>query len=405
MLKAPTSLRTMPKLRILIPTLAAALLGVLVLASPGLAAKHRSPHAKRSVPRNFFGTQFGEGALYNAPTRLQDPQVALMARSGVETMRAVFTWARAEPSPGAYNWATTDNIVTLAARHHLTLLPTVMFAPRWASAAPTNPNWANWPPTRDPRPYTDFLVKLVQRYGPKGSFWTAHRGLRRYPIRAWQIWNEPGFRYFFGDPAYRRSYPRLLRASYTAIKRADRHAQVVMAGLANSSSVRSWLDLNAFYRAGVRGHYDVLALHPYARSVGNMEKIIAANRRVLRARHDARKPIWLTEVTWTASKGKVHGRNRLGLEVTTRQQQRNLPAAYRALARHRRTYNVYRVYWWSWATTYKAISVNGSAPSFEFSGLTRATGSSFRPMRLLSVYRGVARQLEACSKTSTASCR
>jgi Glycosyl hydrolase catalytic core len=367
----------------------------------GLAA---ASEARRAVPFGFVGVAFGESALSGAPVGVQDAQLAQMAQSGAESLRLPIYWRNAEPARGVFLWGATDAIVGLAARHGLDVLPQVGSSPQWASARPDRGDYYNWGPA-DPRSYTDFLVALIGRYGPRGSFWAANPGLPRRPIRAWQIWNEPGFRYFFADPNYRRSYPRLLIAAYNAIKRADRGAKVVTAGLANSSTDLSWRDLEAFYRAGLRGHYDVLALHPYALNPTNMTKIIAANRAVLRRHRDAGKPIWLTEMTWSASAGRIPPQLRLNLEVTQRQQERYLRDSYRLLARNH-SYGVQRVYWWTWATTYQPISVLGSQPSFEFAGLTKATGGAFQPQHVLSVYRSTARGLEGCAKTSVATrCR
>jgi hypothetical protein len=374
------------RLRRLVLALACAGGAVVLLApTPGMA--------QRRAPQLFFGTQFGESALANAPAAVQDQQVALMAASGVQSVRVQVNWDEAQPAPGVTDWSRTDNVVRMAASHGLDVLATVVNAPRWASTRPRRSDYRRWPPTADPRPYTNFLVALIQRYGPGGSFWTENPAIQpARPIRAWQIWNEPGFRNYFGDPRYRRSYPRLLRASYNAIKRTDRSATVVMAGLANSAGDLSWEDLDDFYRAGVRGHYDVLALHPYASSVGNMLRILAKNRQVLRRRGEGRKRIWLTEVTWPAARGKVPRARALNLDVTRRQQSRNLVRAYRLLGT-RRAYNVRRMYWFSWATTYRPVSVLGSLPSFEFSGLTRATGGGFQPLAILRAYARVARQL------------
>jgi hypothetical protein len=375
-----------PARRLLLPIVSACGL-VTLLTSPA------APAAERKAPQRFFGTQFGESALAAAPPAVQDQQVALMAASGVESLRVPFSWAAAQPAPGVTDWTATDNVVRIAASHGLDVLPTVINAPRWASSRPQRADYQRWPPTADPRPYTGFITLLIQRYGPGGTFWAENPALQpARPLRTWQIWNEPGFRTYYGDPGYRRSYPRLLRAAYNVIKRADRGATVVMAGLANSATDLSWRDLDSFYSAGVRRHYDVLALHPYAGSVANMLKILAKNRQVLRRRGDGRKQIWLTELTWPAAKGRVPRARGLNLDVTSSQQTRNLTRAYRLLGT-RRAYNVHRVYWFSWSTSYRPVSVLGSPPSFEFSGLTRATAAGFQPLALLRAYARIARQL------------
>jgi hypothetical protein len=387
---------TMPRrLRVLLISLCA-LAGLLAAAPAGQAAK-------RVAPAKFFGVQYGEDSLTRLPVAAQDQQTAAMAQSGVESVRVVFRWRVMEPTtPGAIDFSATDAIVASAVTHGIDVLPIVVDAPRWASTKPNARDYGNWPPTDKPRPYTDFLRALIARYGPKGSFWTANPALAKRPIRAWEVWNEPGFRYFFGPKDYRKSYPKLLRASYTAIKRADRGAKVVMAGLANGQR-NSWDDLDRFYAAGVKGHYDVLALHPYAVNTTNARRIITEVRKVLRKRGDMRKPIWLTELTWPASKGKIPADKNLGLEVTTAQQSRYLSAAYRLYARSK-AYNVKRVYWFTWASTYQPRSVLGSAISFEYSGLNAAGPGGITPLPILTTYQRVARELQGCVKTAAGVC-
>src|SRR3712207_8666952 len=93
---------------------------------------------------------------------------------------------------------------------------------------------------------------------------------------------------------------RSLRAAHGAIKAADPGAQVVMAGLTN----RSWEDLARMYRAGARGTFDAAAIHPFSRRVTNVLKIVELARREMRRRGDARKPLLLTEISWTSGRGR-----------------------------------------------------------------------------------------------------
>ena len=87
-----------------------------------------------------------------------------------------------------------------------------------------------------------------------------HPPVPRLPVRHWQIWNEPSVpRYFVVKGGFAKPYVRLLAAAYRAVKAADRGATVVTAGLPNFS----WRDLQSLYGAGLRGHFDVVAVHPF----------------------------------------------------------------------------------------------------------------------------------------------
>jgi hypothetical protein len=247
-----------------------------------------------------------------------------------------------------------------------------------------------------------YLQALVRRYGAKGTFWKANPGVPRSPVRYWQIWNEPGYRFFYGPKDYKRSYPRLLKAAYQTVKRADAGAKVVISGLANTGpQARIWTDLAAFYRAGAKRWFDVLAIHPFGSTLRSSMISIQKTRAVMRRYHDASTPIWLTEFFYTASKGRIPKRRYLGLEVSAATQRRLLRAALTRFATDRGL-GIKRVFWHPWATQYRPVSDNGAEPSFEYSGLVKYNRPGFSPTRLLSLYASLAARFEGCRKSSNA---
>ena len=171
---------------------------------------------------------------------------------------------------------------------------------------------------------------MIARYGPRGSFWAEHPELPRRPIRNWQIWNEPNIATTSPSSRCRTPTPRLLRAAYPAMKAADPGATVVMAGLANFS----WRDLSKAYRAGVKGSFDVAAVHPFSGRPSNSVKITRLNREVMDRNGDPRKPIWLTELTWSSAKGKKTPLTQ-NWETTEAGQAQRLTQAYRLYVRAR----------------------------------------------------------------------
>ena len=120
-------------------------------------------------------------------------------------------------------------------------------------------------------------------------------------MRAWQIWNEPNIVNYWSVQPFMRGYARLLSSAYAAVKGADRGATVVMAGLANYS----WRDLSRLYRKGGRKlRFDVAAVHPFSGRPSNSVKIVRLNRDVLNRNGASKRPIWLTELTWSSAKGR-----------------------------------------------------------------------------------------------------
>jgi polysaccharide biosynthesis protein PslG len=201
------------------------------------------------------------------------------------------------------------------------------------------------------------------------------------PIRDWQIWNEPDHTFYWRKQPFVRRYVALLRAAHGAIKHADPHATVVMAGFATTEP--NWPVIRRLYRAGARGAFDVFAVHPYTTRVRDVPRLVALARRQLQRVHDAKRPMWATEVTWPASKGHLH--DPYGFAVSARRQATNVRQVFSLLATRRHELGLRRVFWESWLTGYSSTS-----NVFDYSGL-RSPGRN-RPS--LSAFRREAHRLE-----------
>jgi hypothetical protein len=226
-------------------TLAVLALGVLalvlVLSGSGDKSSEQGPApgpaADRAVPFGFFGTVFNASGGIAAP--VLDRQFGLMARSGVESVRVSMHWAALEPSRGAYDWSSTDPLVAAAARARLQVLANLLSTPTWASKRPHAARPDIWPP-RDPALAAALVRRLVERYGPRGTFWARNPSLPRMPVRWWQIWNEPMGRVHWAERPWAPSFTRFLRATSTAVHGADPGAKVVAASLATFNRYTSW---------------------------------------------------------------------------------------------------------------------------------------------------------------------
>jgi hypothetical protein len=109
-----------------------------------LAVAPAAEAAKRRVPQGFFGAMYDRGVA-SAPEADQDEQNALMARSGVESARAVFSWAAAQPQPDQPpDLSQTDALVARMTRRGIRVLPVVISTPEWARRYP---DLAASPPT------------------------------------------------------------------------------------------------------------------------------------------------------------------------------------------------------------------------------------------------------------------
>ena len=207
------------------------------------------------------------------------------------------------------------------------------------------------------------------------------------PIRDWQIWNEPNLTRYWTTQPFAKPYVKLLRASRRALRAADPGSRTILAGLPNES----WIALRKVYKAGGRGTFDVVALHPYTGRPRNVIKLIEFARREMRRYRDGRKPVWLTELSWPASKGKTGGAP--GFVTTERGQASRLKLALKLLVKARKRLKLQRVIWYTW------LSREGSRNSFAWSGLRRERGGQLVSARSLacSGARAATRSLSSAS--------
>ena len=350
----------------------------------------------RKVPRGFHGVMY-DGEILHSPSEVKEQQFGLMARSGVESVRAVFLWAFLQPERGgAFDFTYTDEIVRLAASRGLQVLPVMLVPPRWARVYPDR---LQSPPRT--KPYLRYLRESVERYGRGGTFWDENPQLPRRPIRDWQIWNESNIRSFWD--ASRRSrygwphgYVRLLKAANRTIKRADRRARTVAAGLVGLS----WLELKRMYRAGARGSFDTAAINVYPQTEGRVVAAVRKMREALIAAGERRKPIYLTETAFPASRGRakpIAGQR----QETPRGMAKRLSSLFGMLARGRRRLGLAKVFWYTWASGYQHRTSN-----FEYAGLLASPdGLTFRRQPALGAYRRTAARYQGCRKTEFGRCR
>ena len=353
------------------------------LAAAALAVAPAAPAAaKRQVPKGFFGVM-ADGPLTDGLVS-SAPEFRRMARSGVETVRVVFDWSHAQPTEdGPFDFSESDRFVAGAAARGIRVLPVMVHAPSWATGG--DPAYGA-PPT-DPAKYAAYVAALVQRYKPGGTFWAANPGLRRVPIRVWQVWNEPNLKTYWTRQPFARDYVALLRATRFAIKANDPRATVLLAGMTNGADSTSWEALGMVYRAGGRGAFDAVALHPYTAKVRNLLKTVRFARAVMR-RYDRVKPVWLTEISWSSSAGRTTDRFATW-DTTERGQARQVRSALRTLARYRRSLRIAQVTWYSWLSPQVR-----RGKWFDYAGLSRLSSGRVVRKPALGAFAREARRLE-----------
>ena len=384
-------------MRVLVTLPRVRLVAVMVAA---LACAWAAPAAQARVPHHFVGS-FVEGGILNE-RGVVDGEFNTMVRAGVGSVRMTFDWrstqpyARFEDVPADQrsvfregrggvptDWRELDGWMTVTSTRRLRVLPVVVIAPRWAARHPGSEN----SPPGDFQAYARFLQTLVDRYGPNGTFWTEHPELPRLPIRDWQAWNEPHLLLFWGDQPFYEDYTELLRVSRAALREADPSARLIMAGLANES----WKHLRRLYRRGARGHFDVLALHPFTgRSVDGVLEIVRRNRRVMARAGDRRTPVKITELSWSSARGRTDGE--VGNETTRAGQARMVRQALPRLARARKRLRLESFHWYNWLSFDR-----DRHHSFDYAGLRWIDEDNVvRPKPAFHAFRRAALELVGC---------
>ncbi|HEX8645469.1 MAG TPA: hypothetical protein VF715_01120 [Thermoleophilaceae bacterium] len=376
---------------------ALAVVGALVLASPGAMA------ATPRVPYSFVGTVI-DGAVFEPYVDLQ-AEADQMVGAGVGSVRVKVHWGLAQPyerwsdvppdqmtrfkhDEGGVptDYADTDRAVAAAVARRMTVLPIVLIAPNWAARHPGD----DASPPKDTTAYSRFTAALARRYGPDGTFWKENPALPKRPLRHWQIWNEPSLDVYWRDRPWERDYVALVRAARRRIKQVDPGARIVLAGLPN----KSWPELEKIYKQKARNLFDVVAIHPFTAQVSGVLAILRHNRDVMRRYGDRKKPLWVTELSWTSARGKAAWT--YGNETTERGQAKKLGDAYRMLAARRSELKLQRAYWYTWMS----LDSHPNYP-FDYAGLSRLeTDASITRKPAFLELKKVALPLQGCRTKS-----
>ena len=223
-----------------------------------------------------------------------------------------------DPGDTAYNWTSTDRMISLAAANGLTPLVTVLSAPSWAGAKKVNAVALG-----------DFATAITSRYS--GSF----EGLPR--VKYWLVWNEPNLSLYLapqvaGKKLVGAERYRGMVNSFAAAAHAVRRDNVIVAGLVAPFAYGKDPGPLKFMKAVLAGktQFDIWAVHPYTSgnprhhavkstdvSLGDLAKARRILDQAIRAhRVVSTRPVqfWITEFSWD-SKPPDSGGVPLGLEA------------------------------------------------------------------------------------------
>ena len=280
---------------------------IVVVALLATACGGSSGHATGApshppLPSDFLGIVTNDAFAAHAGAQAQI--LADERRTGVELVRETFDWAAIEPTPGRFDFSRYDAFMVACARAGLRVLPIVFGRPRFEPAQHPAGGQVSATTTFAPARLRDFAVfaaALARRYGPHGTFWRSHPTLAAQAIRSWQIWNEPNLPVYWGGRPDAAGYVAMLTAAARAIRVVDPGAEIVTAGIPDSSI---GVPLNRYVRAmlaaGAARSADTLAINPYASSDSGVVAATEAVRQLLDEDGHAATRIWVTEIGWAS---------------------------------------------------------------------------------------------------------
>jgi hypothetical protein len=392
-------------LAVIVLTLLVAVLAVAAATDAGAATRPRASTPRTTVPapvpQGFVGMDV-DGPLFGPDTPIDfATQLKTMVANGVQSIRAAFSWAAAQPYRAdadvpaeqksqftevagvPTNFQVTDMVVGDAARERLSVLPTVLYTPSWDAV--TNPHGVATP--RRSAPYAAYLTALIGRYGPRGSFWRANPGIPKMPIRSWQIWNEPNLSYYWRQP-FASTYVSFLRTAHAAVKKADPGAQVVLGALTNTA----WKSLGQIYRMkGAKSLFDVVAVNGFTKIPANVMLFMLFVRRAMARFGDGAKPLLATEISWPSAKGQTH--DRFDFITTRAGQARDITTLLPLIGQQRVALHLIGFYWYTWMG-----EETPNTPAFNFSGLLAFHNGKVGAKPGLAAFRARALALEGCKR-------
>jgi hypothetical protein len=339
----------------------AALALVVALATMAFAA------SADALPAKFWGAV--------PQSTLSSQQYQRIGRGGVESIRIPIGWADLQPQEGGtINWDGVDANVERAALAGIDVLPTITGAPTWAVPLVAVPGaGGSKAPARLPvsgaaaAGWKNLLAEAAKRYGPGGIFWASHPTVTERPIRIWQIWNEPNFKFFVAHPNP-ADYGKLVKISSTALKGVDPGAKIVLAGLfsqpkggrhieivRHKRKLISGTNVNFFasyfleqmYKTnpGIKSRFNGVALHPYTGTFQFLTPEIEEVRETLKRAHDPSKGIWITELGWSSGPPQSDGSNSFAKGPAG--QAKQLKGAFSLLRKNQPGWRIQRVYWFA----------------------------------------------------------
>lgn len=332
------------------------------LAAAGAALALALPAgSSAATPKGFFGV--------SPAVIVSVEELEMMSEAEITSARFPIFWPiiqkeprRGRPMERVLEWERFDPLFVAAAREGIRLVPYVYGTPPALTRHPTVPPTGS---SRLRREWTLLLRALEARYGPGGEVWSRNRGVRALPVQEWQIWNEPNSKsYWRPVKSSPEEYAELLKISDAALSGGRGGTpDIISAGL--FATPPGGVSIVKFMRRmydvpGVRGWFDLLAIHPYAPGLDGVKLQVEIARSLMREGGDVRKPLVITEIGWATD-----GHPQNPYYKSKQEQAELLGRLFKYTLDVRRRFKIRRVYWFTWRDN----RVNRRCDLCQYSGL------------------------------------
>jgi hypothetical protein len=179
-------------------------------------------------------------------------------------------------------------------------MPILFNEPKYLSARPRRSAKSGTYPPKSNAAIAAFAQAAVRWYGPGGGFWARHPSVTPQPIGIWQIWNEPNLNVYWEPKPNAAQYVAMLQSASQAIHALDPSAEVVSAGIPQSSlGIPLLIYLQSMLAAGAANWMDTLGVNAYSRTPAGMIAKLQAIRSTLDGGGGTKVALRVTEFGWS----------------------------------------------------------------------------------------------------------
>lgn len=217
----------------------------------------------------------------------QPASIEAISRAGFGGIRNEYQWRFAEPEKKKYEFNEHfQQRVELLGENNLDMLCILAFS---------NPLYIT------DRPYSDVVVPYYDEEVKGYADYAAYMAKSlKGKFNKFEVWNEYNIQSFNSENRSPEHYVKMLKAVYTAIKKENPDAQVY----AMCSAGADVAFLERMLKAGAKGYFDAITIHPYDWGGGfrheNFKKNVEAVHNLMKEYGCDDKPVIFSEIGWTS---------------------------------------------------------------------------------------------------------